>query len=250
MKAVILAAGRGSRMHTQTDDQPKCLIQWQGKSILDWQLQALNQVGIRDVAIVTGYRREKLRARMFHEFVNYQWARSSVVESLLCADEWFSASPCLALYSDIVYSPETLKPIIQPLDSLGITSYKRWLELWSLRFDDVLSDAEAFKVNDEGFVLEIGSRTRDLREIQGQFMGIVQFQPSSWERFKRAIHELGYEKGRIPDMTSVLGRIVAMNWMQVRAVEAGGVWAEFDSESDLLAAEPFAMEFRSEFSQQ
>ena len=50
-------------------------------------------------------------------------------------------------------------------------------------------------------------------------------------------------------MTSVLGHIVAMNWMPIRAVEVEGIWAEFDSESDLSAAELFATEFRSEFLQ-
>lgn len=247
MRAVILAAGRGSRMHAQTDNQPKCLVKWQGKALLDWQLEALHHVGIRDIAVVTGYQREKLHSRNLREFVNPQWAESSMVESLICADEWFSSSPCLALYSDIVYSPKVLGPIAEPLDNVGVASYKRWLELWSLRFDDVLSDAESFRVSDEGMVLEIGSRASDLQHIQGQFMGIVQFQPPSWKRFKDAIDELGFEKGRIPDMTSVLGHIVAMNWMPIRAVEVEGMWAEFDSESDLSAAEPFATEFRSEF---
>jgi len=57
MKAIILAAGRGSRMKKLTSNQPKCLTNLNGKPILDWQLEAFKKSGITEVAIVTGYRR-------------------------------------------------------------------------------------------------------------------------------------------------------------------------------------------------
>ena len=41
MKAIILAAGRGSRMKNLTDEKPKCLIELHGKALLDWQIQAI-----------------------------------------------------------------------------------------------------------------------------------------------------------------------------------------------------------------
>lgn len=234
-------------MLAQTDDQPKCLVQWQGKAILDWQLEALRDVGIRDIAIVTGYRREKLKSHKLYEFINHKWAESSMVESLLCADEWFSTSPCLALYSDIVYSPKALEPIVQPLDTLGVASYSKWFELWSMRFNDVFSDTESFKVDRQGLVMQIGSKTNRLEDIQGQFMGMLQFQPPSWGRFKRAIERLVIDRTPISDLTELLGHIVSMNWMPLQSVTIDGTWAEFDSESDLIAAEAFAVRFRSEF---
>ena len=46
MKAVILAAGRGSRMKNKTKDIPKCLINLKGKSLLDWQLDTIFDAGI------------------------------------------------------------------------------------------------------------------------------------------------------------------------------------------------------------
>ena len=45
MKAIILAAGRGSRMNELTYDKPKCLIEINGKTLLDWQLEAIKSVG-------------------------------------------------------------------------------------------------------------------------------------------------------------------------------------------------------------
>src|SRR3954452_12700782 len=55
-KAVILSAGKGSRLLPLTADRPKCLIDLSGKSLLDWQLDVLQAGGIGDIVIVTGLR--------------------------------------------------------------------------------------------------------------------------------------------------------------------------------------------------
>jgi choline kinase len=55
-KAIILSAGKGSRLHPLTEDRPKCLIELSGKSLLEWQLDALEANGVADVVIVTGFR--------------------------------------------------------------------------------------------------------------------------------------------------------------------------------------------------
>jgi choline kinase len=55
-KAVILSAGKGSRLLPLTADRPKCLIQLSGKTLLDWQLDALQAKGIGDILVVTGFR--------------------------------------------------------------------------------------------------------------------------------------------------------------------------------------------------
>ena len=68
MKAIILAAGRGSRMQNLTQKQPKCLVNLRGKALLDWQLEALRAAGISEIAIVTGYKRELLANRGLVEF--------------------------------------------------------------------------------------------------------------------------------------------------------------------------------------
>jgi choline kinase len=55
-KAVILSAGKGSRLLPLTADRPKCLIALSGKTLLDWQLDALQAAGIAEIVIVTGFR--------------------------------------------------------------------------------------------------------------------------------------------------------------------------------------------------
>ena len=55
-KAVILSAGKGSRLLPLTAERPKCLIDLSGKSLLDWELDVLQGAGIRDIVVVTGFR--------------------------------------------------------------------------------------------------------------------------------------------------------------------------------------------------
>jgi choline kinase len=55
-KAIILSAGKGSRLLPLTADRPKCLIAFSGKSLLEWQLDALSDAGIAETVIVTGFR--------------------------------------------------------------------------------------------------------------------------------------------------------------------------------------------------
>lgn len=63
-KAIILAAGQGSRLLPLTADQPKCLIDFAGKSLIAWQIESLVANGISEIAVVTGFRDAKLGAAL------------------------------------------------------------------------------------------------------------------------------------------------------------------------------------------
>ena len=62
MKAIILSAGQGSRLGHLTDDRPKCLIEFGGRSLLDWQLDTLAANGVDEVVVVTGFRDDQIEA--------------------------------------------------------------------------------------------------------------------------------------------------------------------------------------------
>ena len=70
MKAIILAAGRGSRMKNLTDDKPKYLVKLHQKPLLERQLESLRKSGINEIAIVTGYKHEMLSSYNLAEFQN------------------------------------------------------------------------------------------------------------------------------------------------------------------------------------
>ena len=145
MKAIILAAGRGSRMKDLTEERPKCLVELRGKVLLDWQLEALRAAGIEEIAIVTGYKSELLTNRGLVEFHNARWAETNMVSSLASAQAWLEAEPCIVSYSDIFFNPGAVQSLITCTASLGVTYDPNWLGLWIQRFGDPLLDAETFR---------------------------------------------------------------------------------------------------------
>ncbi len=62
MKAIILAAGQGSRLGHLVDDRPKCLIDFNGRSLLDRQLDTLAANGVAEAVVVTGFRDDQIEA--------------------------------------------------------------------------------------------------------------------------------------------------------------------------------------------
>jgi choline kinase len=64
MRAVIIAAGQGTRLLPFTRDHPKCLVPVEGKAIIDHQLDALRASGIDDVIVVGGYRIDRLEQHL------------------------------------------------------------------------------------------------------------------------------------------------------------------------------------------
>ena len=173
MKAIILAAGRGSRMKNLTDDRPKCLVELQGKALLDWQLTALREAGIEQAAIVTGYRRELFADRGLTEFHNPRWAETNMVSSLACAEKWLQAETCIVSYSDIFYGAQAVKLLMENQAALAVTYDPNWLGLWKQRFGDPLVDAETFRLNLDKTLAEIGRKPKSIEEVQGQYMGLL-----------------------------------------------------------------------------
>ena len=55
VRALILGAGRGKRMRPLSDSTPKPLLRFQGKRMIDWQIDALIRAGVRDFVVNTAH---------------------------------------------------------------------------------------------------------------------------------------------------------------------------------------------------
>lgn len=235
MKAIILAAGRGSRMQMLTDDRPKCLVELRGKTLLDWQLQALRGAGISDIAIVTGYKREQLAGRGMQEFYNPRWAETNMVSSLACAEAWLNDEPCVVSYSDIFYETSAVVTLMLSNASLAVLYDDRWQALWERRFGDPLLDAETFRLNSDGTLAEIGNKPSSIAEIEGQYMGLLRFAPEGWQEIVRIRSSLSPEMRDRMHMTGTLQKVIEAGHVPVVALPYHQPWGEVDSPADLKA---------------
>ena len=235
MKAIILAAGRGSRMKDLTDERPKCLVELHGKALLNWQLEALRAAGIGEISIVTGYRRELLTNRGLVEFHNLRWAETNMVSSLACAQELLQSEPCIVSYSDIFFSPVAVQSLMACKADLAVTYDPNWLELWTQRFGDPLLDAETFKLTPDWTLAEIGNKPKSIEEVQGQYMGLLRFTPKGWAEVVRVRSNLTSEQCDKMHMTGTLQKIIEAGRVAISAVPYEGEWGEVDSAEDLAA---------------
>ena len=233
--AVILAAGRGSRMKELTANQPKCLAMLAGKPLLHWQLQALRAAGIGRICVVRGYAAHCLSGN-FETAENPRWAETNMLSSLMCADAFsmdvFShgVERLIISYSDIVYHPDHVQNLLACDQSIGITYDTQWAALWGLRFDNVLLDAETFR-QENGLLKEIGGKPKSIDEIHGQYMGLLCCDSIGWKTICDVYADLGSAADRT-DMTSFLRLLLTKN-IPIGVVPVDGKWCEVDSNTDI-----------------
>lgn len=239
IKAIILAAGRGSRMKNLTDNIPKCLVKLHNKALLHWQLESILSAGITadNIAIISGYQREKIQEQcaLFQckEFHNERWAETNMVYTLSCAKNWLQNNICIVSYSDIFYEKLAVELLINDNNDLSLTYDKNWLNIWKKRFENPLDDAETFKIDSQGYLLEIGNKPESINDIQGQYMGLLKFTPKSWNYIENLRSKLSKNESDNMHMTGTLQRIISENKIKIKAIEYNGKWGEIDNENDL-----------------
>ena len=171
IRAVILAAGRGSRLAHLGDDRPKCLVELEGKPLIERQMAALRRGGVDEIGVVRGYRAEMIDFPGLCYFANDRWAETNMVMSLAAAASWLRAGPVIVSYADIFYRGDLVRGLAATPGELVISFDRAWRRLWTRRFADPLADAETFRMNAAGELIEIGGKTTRIEEIEGQYMG-------------------------------------------------------------------------------
>jgi choline kinase len=253
-QAIILAAGRGSRMLALTEQQPKCLVPLLNRPILDWTLDALRANGIKDILIIAGWQHESLAGRCNDVRINSNWQVSNMVRSLILAEDWLLCAPSLIVYGDGAYGPSCIRQVLARQRSDWVVPIDRlWAALWQRRFANPLDDAESLERDGER-LLSIGQSRPTLSQVQGQFMGLLHLQPAAWQRASKHLQTWQgvHGPGLIDqlDMTTLLQRLLLAG-ESMQCVEVDGGWVEIDSESDLrcvtqgIADEGFSHDFRT-----
>ncbi len=233
MKAIILAAGRGSRMGYLTENGPKCLVHLRGKPLIEWQLEAIRAAGLTEIGVVTGYQRYLLSTYKLVEFHNKNWFETNMVASLKLAEKWLKAEPCIVSYSDIFYEKSAITSLINCSAPIAVTYDPNWLDVWKKRFEDPLTDAETFLIDTSNRIIEIGNKPNNVEEIQGQYMGLLRITPESWGHIISTLSNLPKSTRDKMSMTNLLQYLVLQTKLSVIGVPYEDEWGEIDTPSDL-----------------
>lgn len=255
MKAIILAAGQGTRLRPFTDDRPKCMVAVNGKSILERQLDVMHACGIHneDIMIVTGYRgdviQQEFRGAGIHILVNRDYEHTNMVCSLMCAESILKEQKdVLISYGDIIYSEEVLQKILDSEQEASVVVDDGWFGYWSKRCENPLDDAETLLLDEHGYLTEIGQKTKELARVQSQYIGLLRFQGAGLTALLRTVSEAqrrtdcGEGLWRTPRtyqqmyMTDLLQGMIDEGAL-LKAVHIDRGWYEIDDCDDLKLVE-------------
>jgi choline kinase len=235
-RAIILAAGEGSRLRPHTLDRPKCLVEVDGKSLLERQLAVLRAQSVEDIVVIGGYRTEMLARPGIRMHLNPRFAETNMVWTLFCAADEIDGE-VLICYGDIVYSRDVLSRVMASDAPIAVAIDLDWESYWRARNEDPLSDAETLKLDASGRILEIGQKPKSLDQIQGQYMGLFKLTGAGIDVFKKFFDRAksnGSLAGKPIEkayMTDLL-QAIALEF-PVQSVPVHGGWVEIDTVSDL-----------------
>jgi len=187
MQAIIIGAGRGSRLMPTTADTPKCFAEVGGKRILDWTLEAFGAQGISDFRFIGGYQLEKVR-RDYPQFTfrhNTDWENNGVLASLLYAEDLMD-EPFICCYSDILFTAEVVGKLLAADAEMTVAVDTDWLVRYEHRSQHPSDDAEKVTVTD-------GHVTRVHREISeeaayGEYIGVAKFSKNGAAKLREHFH--------------------------------------------------------------
>jgi choline kinase len=232
MRAVILAAGRGSRLGPLSKDRPKCLVELAHKPLIQRQIAALRGGGISTIGIVRGYLGNMINVEDITYFENPRWGETNMVMSLATAAAWLRSHSVVVSYADIFYGRDVVRQVAASSGDLVVAYDRSWRSLWTRRFVDPLSDAETFRTDGRGNLIEIGRRTTQIEEIEGQYMGLLKFSPHAWRAIEAVLGAVDPKTRDAMDMTTLLRALLDLGF-PITTVGIAGHWGEIDSSGDL-----------------
>jgi UDP-N-acetylglucosamine diphosphorylase / glucose-1-phosphate thymidylyltransferase / UDP-N-acetylgalactosamine diphosphorylase / glucosamine-1-phosphate N-acetyltransferase / galactosamine-1-phosphate N-acetyltransferase len=220
-KAVVLAAGRGTRMRELTNDIPKPMIEVRGKPVLQHIVQGLCDAGVRRFLIIVGYHAERVR-NFFgdgrHHNVAIEYATQTVQDGtgrvVNLARDFTGGSPFVLSYGDILISPVNYKRIVEFPDDLEAI-------ITVTRGEDVSKGGAVF-VNEQMELVDLREKPKPGEPTSPWYnAGLYAFRPSIFE----FIAKLEPSPRSEYELTDAI-RDLAHSGKKVKALELTGEWAD------------------------
>ena len=247
MKAIVIGAGRGSRLRHLTEEIPKTLVPILGRPMLDGILDALAAGGLRppEVVFICGYLAGTIKARYpaLDYVENTDWEHNNILASLMYARDRMEGG-FVSTYADIVYRPSVVEALVQSPHDLTVVCDTAWRRRYTGRSQHPETDAE--KLRAEGpRVVEI-SRRIPSEAASGEFIGVMKASPAGAARiiqaFDRAREKYAgqvFREGRTFEKAYLLDLLQHMieEGEVIHRVDTDGGYMEIDTVQDAELSE-------------
>ena len=238
MKAIILAAGIGSRLKKYTENIPKGMIPVKNQTLIERQIDILNQANINDIIIITGYKSEKIKYPKVKFFNNDQYKETNMIESLMCASSEFN-DDLIVTYADLIYTKELIVKLTLSSFDVSVCVDPEWRDYWMYRYGETETDLETLTIKDD-HIVEIGSPAFSSDGIKYRYIGIIKFSQNIISNMlkiyknKKLRKESWTKSGKNflnGYMTDLLDEMIN-NGIKIKPIMAAKEWLEIDSVSD------------------
>jgi phosphoenolpyruvate phosphomutase len=246
VRAIVLAAGAGAGLGNLTRDRPKALIEVDGKPIAAHIVDTYNAVGVKDITIVRGYRKEAFDLSNVRYADNDDFDSTGELVSLASALRAMPAeaeqSTLVSSYGDVLFGKYVMQTLLDTDADLAVCVDINWQG----GRHDVLPDLvecsapytrDSFKKNVE---LRHVSSDRSGRTVHGEWMGFLKISERAQPTVRRLIDKLSADDPGA-DLPDLLNALVA-DGHRVEVIYISGQWLDVDSLSDVARADTFGDE--------
>lgn len=244
VKTMIVAAGPGSRLKNYTEDLPKCMLEFGGKTLLQRQLDAYSESGIDNISVIRGYKKEKINYAGLKYYENTDFENNNILNSLFYGEEELFGN-IIVSYSDILFEAAIVKRLLESENDISIVVDVDWQGYYVGRKEHPIEEAEIAIFNAKNEVLEIGKILTEKNDVYGEFIGMMKFSPRGAEVFKKHFHRAKemywdrpfqraktFQKAYLTDlMQEIVGMGVSIHCV---IIERG--WKEIDTVEDFEKA--------------
>jgi choline kinase len=234
MKAVILAAGQGTRIRSVHGEHPKCLIEVDNSTILDHQLEALSMAGVNEVAIVVGYEKAQIinhvtsrkpsRIQRIHFIENPAFAITNNIYSLWLALEWLRGESFIVLNADVILDADIIDSAVRSNAPISMIVDPLWRD-------------ETMKVIIHGDRVMQMSKKISRERFSGTYIGITIFSKAIQAQFFHKMSAL-ISAGRVNEFFNIAVQELVDEGVHVGCTSTDGMaGAEIDDPTDLSFAQ-------------
>ena len=244
MKAIIIAAGIGSRLGDLTKDLPKPLIDVNGKSILERQIELFKKFGINEIFIVTGYKNDKIKFNDVNYVYNSEYQQTEQIGSLMKARNEISGDVIIS-FGDILFEEKILEELLENKDDFVLVSDPNWKKSYESRPDNppTQSDFIALKNNK---IIKFFKNSLEIDNSYSvvEFIGLMKMSAMSSNIFLQKYNNLEKSHtGKFHFASSFMNakfidffEELRLSGIQMYTLNVNGKWCEIDTIQDLEIA--------------
>jgi len=229
MQLILLAAGRGSRLPMIHRKKPKCLVQINNKTILEYNQKFISK--FKKKIIITGYKDKLLRnfakENDFKVIKNMNYNNTNMVQSLFLSYKFVKES-VVVCYGDIIFNHQIYEYLKKDSDIMPVN--KNWLKTWKARMpvSEIKKDAENLIIK-KNRLLSIGGKIKN-KNPKYQYMGIFKLKKKTFFKLKSFYKTLNNKK---IDMTNFINKATKAKKLSFKTSVYRSFWFEIDTRRDI-----------------